>query len=60
MFLEKLQFNIVRVGSEQKYDLNSPIMNVMLNNLVRERMNNPSDINVSFILKYNFFNLFYL
>jgi hypothetical protein len=39
--LDELQFNIVRVGSGQKYDPHSPIADVMLDNLVKYRMNNP-------------------
>jgi len=46
--LDDFQFNIVRVGSGQKYDPHSPINEVLLDNLVKLRMINPlNEIGVS-------------
>lgn len=61
MFLDELQFNIVRVGSGQKYDIHSPIKDVMLDNLVKQVIKNPSETNVSFTYKYEvIYNLFFI
>ncbi|XP_060868332.1 uncharacterized protein LOC132943378 isoform X3 [Metopolophium dirhodum] len=35
------QFNVVRVGSGQKYDPNSPIADVMLDTVIKQKMGNP-------------------
>ncbi|XP_029342064.1 uncharacterized ATP-dependent helicase C29A10.10c [Acyrthosiphon pisum] len=35
------QFNVVRVGSGQKYDPNSPIVDVMLDTVIKQKMGNP-------------------
>ncbi|VVC35337.1 Hypothetical protein CINCED_3A022753 [Cinara cedri] len=37
----KLQFNVVRVGAGQKYDSHSPIVDVLLDNIVKQKMNFP-------------------
>ncbi|XP_015378526.1 PREDICTED: uncharacterized ATP-dependent helicase C29A10.10c-like, partial [Diuraphis noxia] len=37
------QFNVVRVGSGQKYDPNSPIVNVMLDTVIKQKMGNLSN-----------------
>lgn len=50
--LAELQFSMVRVAGGQKYDAHSPIAEVMLDTLVKQRMNNPlSDADVSFTNK---------
>ncbi|XP_050055376.1 uncharacterized protein LOC114120381 isoform X1 [Aphis gossypii] len=35
------QFDVIRVGSGQKYDPNSPIVDVMLDTIIKQRMENP-------------------
>lgn len=40
-YLDELQINVVRVGGGQKYDSRSPIVDVMLDNLVKQRLMNP-------------------
>lgn len=44
----------MRVGNGQKYDPHSPINDVMLDNLVNDKMNNP----VSYNNKCNVYTLF--
>lgn len=47
-FLAELRINVVRVGGGQKYDSRSPIVDVVLDNLVKQRLMNPlSSANVS-------------
>lgn len=48
--LDKLQFNVVRVGAGQKYDAHSPIVDVMLDNIVKQKMNNLNEDNVSYLV----------
>lgn len=43
---------MIRVGSGQKYDPNSPIVDVMLDTIIKQRMENPlNEANVRY--KYN-------
>ncbi|XP_025197198.1 uncharacterized protein LOC112595983 isoform X2 [Melanaphis sacchari] len=37
------QFDVIRVGSGQKYDPKSPIVDVMLDTVIKKRMENPSN-----------------
>jgi len=46
---------VVRVGSGQKYDPNSPIVDVMLDTVIKQRMENPlnePDVRYKFISTY--------
>lgn len=38
---DETQFNVVRVGSSQKYDPNSPIVDVLLDTVIKQKMGNP-------------------
>lgn len=54
--LDKLLFNIVRVGAGQKYDSRSPIFDVLLDNIVKHKMNNPlhgTDVSYLVIIKFD-------
>jgi len=44
---------VVRVGSAQKYDPNSPIVDVMLDTVIKQKMGNPlNEANVIYCYYY--------
>jgi len=50
---------VVRVGSGQKYDPNSPIVDVMLDTIIKQKMGNPlNEANVKYkyiaIIRFKF------